>query len=271
MQAAIRRILKGVPAVRYLHARTRAWVDERDGRRLFDNAGTYVQALTRKGTGTVVLRTHDGLNLTIRQNIWDARIVREIFFDRPYVRRFVPPPGSTIVDIGGYIGDFSIYAAKYLRAGRVIVYEPTVENFAILKLNIANNGYEDRIVAVDKAVGGSSHVHLNVQIEEGEEVHASAYRYQGAEQRAISSVTLAELFEEHDLDAVDLLKIDCEGGEYDILAAAPDQLFDRVRAVVFEYHSVEGFEPKLDHILRRLTGAGYTVWKDGTIVSASRA
>jgi FkbM family methyltransferase len=269
--ATIKRILKMVPPVRLVHARLRSWSDEREGKRLFDNPDVYIRALNRKSEGRVVLRTHDGLNLTIRQNVWDARIVREIFFDRPYVRRFTPPPGSTIVDIGGYIGDFSLYAAKYLRAGRVIVYEPTVENFAILKQNIANNGYEDRIVAVHKAVGGSNKVLLNVQIQEGEEVHASAYWYQGAEQRAISSVTLSELFDEHRLDSIDLLKIDCEGGEYDILAAVPDQLFERIRALVVEYHRIDGFEPQLDRMLSRLTALGYRLWKDGSIVSACRA
>jgi FkbM family methyltransferase len=268
---AAKRLLKRFPLARHLHAKVRSWFDERDGRRLFANPALYVQALTRKGQGTVVLRTHDGLSLSIRQNIWDARIIREMFFERPYVRRFTPPPGSTIVDIGGYIGDFSLYAAKYLRAGRVIVYEPTAENFAILEQNVTNNGYTDRVIAVNKAVAGSNKVLLNVQIQESEEVHASAYWYRGADQRAVPSVTLSELFDAHRLDSVDLLKIDCEGGEYDILEAVPDQLFDRIRAVVFEYHSIEGFEPKLDRILSRLTALGYRLWKDGNIVSACRA
>jgi FkbM family methyltransferase len=268
---AAKRTLKRFPLARYLHDTVRSWFDAKDARGLFVNPGPYLEALKRKAPGTVVLRTHDGLNVTIRRNIWDARIVREMFFDRPYVRRFTPPPGSTIVDIGGYIGDFSLYAAKYLRAGRVIVYEPTAENFAILRQNVEINGYEDRIIAVNQAVAGSNGVVLNVQIQESEEVHASAYWYRGAEQRAVPSVTLSELFGAYRLDSVDLLKIDCEGGEYDILAAAPDQLFDRIRALVFEYHSVEGFEPRLDGILSRLTALGYRLWKDGSIVSACRA
>lgn len=150
MMATIKSTLNKTPLARYAYTQIRSWHDEKQGRGLFENFNLYVQALNRKGDGTVVLRTHDGLNITIRQNIWDARIIREIFFDKPYIRHFTLPPKPTIVDIGGYIGDFSIYAVKYLGAGRVIVYEPTAENFEILEQNIANNGYNDRITAVNK-------------------------------------------------------------------------------------------------------------------------
>ena len=58
---------------------------------------------------TVDLVTRDGLRITIRQNIWDARIVSEIF-EKPYVNSCPHSPRLTVIDIGGYIGDFSLYA-----------------------------------------------------------------------------------------------------------------------------------------------------------------
>jgi FkbM family methyltransferase len=271
MMATIKSTLKKIPLARYVYAQVRWWHDRNEGRRLFKNYDLYLRALNRKGDGPVVLHTHDGLNITIRQNIWDCRIVREIFFDKPYVRHFVLPPNPTIVDIGGYIGDFSIYAVKYLNAGRVIVYEPTVENFEILRQNIENNGYTDRITAVNKAVSDSHEVILNVQIQENEEVHVSAYWYQEAERRRIPSITLLDLFEAHELDSIDLLKVDCEGGEYDIFLAMPDHLFKRIGNIVFEYHRVDGFEMKLNRVLNRLQSSGYALRNDRNIVSAYRA
>jgi Met-10+ like-protein len=148
MMHSVKRMLKKIPLVRHAYARVRGWHDRYEGRTLFENNDAYVRALYRKGEGTVTLHTHDGLDIAIRQNLWGARIVREIFFERPYVQYVNLPPHPVIVDIGGYIGDFSLYAAKYLNARRVVVFEPTAENFALLKQNIENNGYGDRITAV---------------------------------------------------------------------------------------------------------------------------
>jgi FkbM family methyltransferase len=247
--------------------------DRTAAKRLFENYGVYREALRRKGDGTVMLHTRDGLSITIRRNIWDARIIREIFVDKCYVRHVTLGPNPIIIDIGGYIGDFSIYAAKYLKAARVIVYEPIAENFTILKRNIEDNAYNDRIVAVNKAVGVSDQLELGVEIGESEEVHASAYMYPKAERRKVPSVTLSELFKAHELESVDLLKVDCEGGEYDIFPSVPDQLFSRISNIVFEYHRVYGFEAKLDRVLGRLRSAGYRLRMDEpmSLISAYRA
>jgi FkbM family methyltransferase len=268
----IKSTLKKIPFARTAYKQVREWHRHRhdEGRRLFTNYDVYRQALNRKGTGTVVLHTVDGLHLTVRQNLWDARIVREIFLEKPYVGHFTLPANPVVVDIGGYIGDFSIYAAKHLKARRVVVYEPTAENFEILLHNVNNNGYSDRITAVNKAVSDSHEVRLNVQIKESEEVHVSAYWYPEAKQRAVPSDTLAEVVETHRLEHIDLLKVDCEGGEYDIFPATPDHIFNRIHNIVFEYHRMDGYQQKLDRVLARLKAAGYDLRIDDDIVSASR-
>jgi FkbM family methyltransferase len=269
--AAIREALKKIPLARFAHDRLREWSDRHRASRLLVNYRLYLQALQSKGDGAVVLRTRDGLNITIRQNLWDARVVREIFFDRPYLRRITLPASPVVVDIGGYIGDFSLYAVKYLNAERVIVYEPAAENFAILRQNVEANGFAGRIIAVNKAVSDSDEVMLNVQIRESEEVHVSAYWYPHAERRRTLSVTLPSLFQAHQLESVDLLKIDCEGGEYDILSSLSDEFLSRIKNIVFEYHQIDGFEARLDLVSSRLRAAGYSLRIDGRIVSASRA
>ena len=267
--------LKKIPLVRsaraYLRSRRERYDDRREGNRLFENRDVYVRALRRKADGTKVLHTRDGLNITIRQNLWDARIVREIFVDKPYVRHVTLPPKPTVVDVGGYIGDFCLYAVKYLDAARVIVYEPTAENFEILQRNVEENGYEDRIMAVNKAVSDSSEVVLNLEIRESQEVHVSSYLYGGGIRRTVPAVTLSELVATHGLDTIDLLKIDCEGGEYDILPEVPGDVLGRIQNIVFEYHRVDDYKAKLERILKRLRSADYVLRMDGNIVSACRA
>ena len=63
--------------------------------------------------------------------------------------------------------------------------------------------------------------------------------------------------------------LDCEGGEYAILLGTPDDIFRRIRTIVFEFHEIQGFRPMLTDTCVKLKRLGYTVTQhDGDIVSA---
>ena len=269
--ASIKAAVAGSRVVRQVCGRMRSLQAGRVGPTLFQNPEQYSEAFFRKASDGVVLRTHDGLNIAIRRNLWDAEIVREIFFEQPYTRHLRLPPNPVIVDVGGYIGDFALYAAKYLNAARVVAYEPTDENFTMLTRNVELNGYGDRITPVRKAVGESGEMTLHVQRRDGDEIHASAHWYADAEHRTLPSVSLGELLDTHGIDSVDLLKVDCEGGEYEIFPTVPDAVFERIKNIAFEYHTVKGYEGKLQRVMNRLSSAGYALRKEGKIVAASRA
>jgi FkbM family methyltransferase len=269
LASSVKRRLRNLPFAQRAYGFARSLRARRDAPSVFENADDYSRALYRRGDEEVVLRTHDGLSVTIRQNLWDAEIVREIFFEQPYTRYLRLPAAPVVVDVGGYIGEFALYAAQYLGAAHVVSYEPTRENFAVLERNVALNDVGARITAVPQAVGSSGELVLNVHCRD-DEIHASEHWYRDGQPRTVPSVTLAELFEAHRLDQVDLLKVDCEGGEYDILGGAPDGVLDRVRALAFEYHEIDGFEARLEQVLDRLTAAGYRVREDHRIVAAWR-
>ncbi len=234
--------------------------------RTFDNPLTYFSAAGRHDAGLSLLRTRSGLHILIRHNLWDAIIIREVYLDKCYTRALNLARRPTIVDIGAYIGDFSLYAAAHLGA-QVIAYEPTAENFAILQLNISINHLEDCILAVHQAVGTASEMTLNV-MRQAQEIHASSFFYPDAEKRTVSCTRLDDLFRTHGLENVDLLKIDCEGAEYGILESTPESLFGRIRNIVFEYHKIAGYEERLVAILARLNRCGYSVHTERRLVFA---
>lgn len=275
MIRAAKRIAKKIPFAYEAFKKHRASSElskvQKKAQEIFENHADFMQAYTRKGEGLIDLKTRNGLSITIRQNRWDARIVKEVFFDRPYTRKFSLPENSTVVDIGGYIGDFSLYAVKYLNAEKVIVCEPTEENFELLLRNIKSNDFQDKITAINKAVGNGDEISLNVEIKDGKEVHASSFWYEGASTRVVPSLTLQQLLRENSLSKVDLLKVDCEGGEYEIFSSVDSETFARIFCIVFEYHPVNGFEEKLAVVLDRLKDAGYTIAIDGYLAYAWRS
>jgi FkbM family methyltransferase len=134
---------------------------------------------------------------------------------------------SIIVDIGAHVGVISMTFAK--RHGcRVYAYEPQPLNFRRLRENIALNRLEHLITAHPYAVTGNGRT-VTISIDERNSGGGSIYKNTGA--RAMS-VTLQDI-----LIAVggriDLLKIDCEGAEYEIFEGAD---LSGIKAIRAEFH-----------------------------------
>lgn len=238
--------------------------------RCFLNADEFKSALGSNGTGEVDLRTVDGLTITIRKNYGDAMTLAEILLDDFYVRDLNLPPNPVVIDIGGFIGDFSLYAVKRLNASRVIVCEPSPRNWVLLLKNIANNGYEGRIEPVNKAVTDGRDVMMNIDAPAECQCMVSAYVPSEQPLSAVPGVSLGQLLRDHAVENVDLLKIDCEGGEFAILESTPTEVFSRIRNIVFEYHQIDGVWAKLESAKQRLRREGYALHMRGGLISASR-
>ena len=52
----------------------------------------------------------------------------------------------------------------------------------------------------------------------------------------VKTVTLQTLIQKYSLPRVDLLKLDCEGCEYDVLTSLDRETWMKIRAVFLEYH-----------------------------------
>lgn len=231
--------------------------------RYFDNFSTYLELLRGRAKSVrCLLKTKDGISLLCRNNRWDVRIVTETFFDQVYgaglrsIRRRRKP---VVVDIGGYIGDFSLYAAKYLDA-TVIVYEPVPENYELAE-NRRQNPWADLRIW-NRAVATTDEVAINLE-RDGNDLHASSYLYKRTNERIVVPASrLDDVFAENNVERIDLLKIDCEGGEYDILGTARDETLERIENIVLDYHGIKDWQRKLDTMLDRLRSLAYSVRLD---------
>jgi FkbM family methyltransferase len=275
MNTTIRKVLTSNSLSRRLYNAARQayrtrWAARGAGR-YFLNANEFKNALgAHGGSASVDLRTADGLTITMRQNRGDAMTLAEIFLDNCYVRNLTLPHNPVVIDVGGFIGDFSLYAVKRLNARRVIVCEPSPRNWALLLKNIANNGYENRIEPVNKAVTDGGNAMMNIDAPDECQCMVSAYCPSEQGLSAVPGISLSQLLRDHAVESVDLLKIDCEGGEYAILETTPTDVLSRIRNIVFEYHDIDGGWARLESVNQRLRREGYTLHMRRGLVSASR-
>jgi FkbM family methyltransferase len=239
--------------------------------RVLHNPRTFVDALVAKGDGTVLLKTLTGLSVEIRRNRWDAAIVEEVFIDRCYDQFGGLGASPVVVDIGGYIGDFSLYAAKEMGAAKVFVCEPIEENLTLLRRNVERNGLGDRIIVLPVAVSGEDgEIVMRVKKDTGNEVHASAHLYPEAEARKIPCLSFATLMARYDVPKIDLLKIDCEGAEYDIVLTAPDTSLMGVRRLIMEITPIAGYAEKTAAVIEKLTRLGFKPKRRATLLLCDR-
>lgn len=129
-----------------------------------------------------------------------------------------------VVDIGAHIGAFA-YACLKRGAPRVICVEPCPANFELLKKNLAEFG--DRVTYIQAAIGAKPGRGTYHALKDGPNTGGGIVK-RGA--GPIKFVTLAQVVGQlQDF----LLKLDCEGGEKELIG---NPLLKRAWRIVGEYH-----------------------------------
>jgi FkbM family methyltransferase len=165
----------------------------------------------------------------------------------------MPERGERVVDIGANIGVYSLWAAR--RGARVTAYEPAPSTFLDLVANVSRASH---ITPVQAAVVGATppgqSVTLFLHDERstrntllGREIGTGDTLGRSVE---VPAVGIADVLAEE----CDLLKVDCEGGEFDIFKAADDFSLRRARRIVLEFHRVAG---DIQELVDRLASAGF--------------
>jgi FkbM family methyltransferase len=187
---------------------------------------SYIRMIPPSG-GVIELR--NGIQIHLSSHPHDVVTVFIIFIRNDYG---VVPPRSTVIDIGANIGVYSLYAAS-CGACRVIAFEPNTEAFRCLQHNIRVNHLETVIEPRRFAVAGSAGKRM--RFPKNASPYNSFLRGESAkEYEFVKTIDLMNIME--DFDHVDLLKMDCEGAEWDILRGAGHDVLDRIGAIRMEYH-----------------------------------
>jgi Methyltransferase FkbM domain len=74
---------------------------------------------------------------------------------------------------------------------------------------------------------------------------------------AVRVMSLSEIFDKFRLDAVDLLKMDIEGGEYSTLLFAGPEVLRRIRRICIEYHPAPDENSTIGRLTTHLENNGF--------------
>jgi FkbM family methyltransferase len=173
----------------------------------------------------------------LRDLIWDGE------YDRP---GFVPGRGDRVVDVGANVGVFAVRCAT--RGAQVQAWEPHPRTFTYLERNTAR--WRRRVVCHQAAVAArAGTARLFVHDLDTRNTLLARNLWTG-ETRTDAVDVPAVTLEEALGPGCDLLKLDCEGTEFELLDATSGDVLRRARRVVAELHGEPAAMERFDARLR---------------------
>ena len=222
--------------------------------RVYDNwAEVVATTFKRKEPSQIILKN----GLIIEAEVDLRYVVREIFFKRVYNPVYLPiERDDVVVDIGANNGVFTLFASSKTR-GALHAIEPSPRNVEILRRNLTVNGLRNVTVhecAVSDTVGTarlflnsvdgqqnvlSEHVipaRIKQYTDRPDLNHILSYSGEAANFIEVPTTTLPVIMDNHALERIDFLKLDCEGAESSILRSTPEAYLKRVKKIAMEFH-----------------------------------
>ena len=137
-----------------------------------------------------------------------------------------------VVDVGAFVGDSAIYFALK-GAKRVIAIEPHPGAYAEMLENIRLNNLEGVIVPLNAGLAGKPG---RIRVGGVSEEETGQVYHRPSEVGEVDAITLGEIVEKYGIGEGAVLKMDCEGCEYDVILNDYEhvRLFDEI---LFEYHA----------------------------------
>ena len=165
----------------------------------------------------------------------DVNTVWEVFFSGCY-----RPPSNVggrpgvVLDVGANIGLFGLYLlSRGVRPRRYIAIEPDADNLRVLRRNLATLESAGVEVEIVEAAAGGANGTARFDADA-----ASVFR-QVSDRGSVEvrQVSIPSVLAEAGVDAVDLVKMDIEGGEASALPAEGGRWLGRVGALLIELHN----------------------------------
>ncbi|MEO6051182.1 MAG: FkbM family methyltransferase [Pyrinomonadaceae bacterium] len=190
---------------------------------LLDHAGVWKREY--------ICEMRTGQRFKLRGGTDDRHVLFEIFVRNCYGEAKIRP-GAVVVDIGANIGCFSLQAAQ--KASCVFAYEPFPANFDALRDNVLLNKAHN-VKIFPTAVGGKAGKSMLFIPDNDSFVgRVSLHPGRGTRMTECTCITLDQVVGDNNLDTIDLLKIDCQGAEYEILYGASVKTLSRIQQIITE-------------------------------------
>lgn len=179
-------------------------------------------------------------------------------------------PGGTAIDIGAHIGHHTVSMRQAVGGyGRVIAFEPFPNNVDYIADTVDANNWDN--VDINQIALSDSDSVESMTVPDDENTGRVTFNRGEANEQAssiqVETKTLSGFLTNSDIDNVDLVKMDIEGGEYRVLKDMADEL-DKIETILLEIHTTILSADEVEEVYRTLSTAGELTYYDREEVTA---
>jgi len=164
-------------------------------------------------------------------------------------------PEDTAIDLGSHYGSHTLSMARCVGSeGYVVAFEPYPKAKKYLQRTINTNSLE-QVELIKRAVGNDTSTDIMVADDSSTFRSINNSSEYGGEKIKIDKIKLSEFIDNREIETVDLMKVDIEGGEADVFKDICDIIQD-FNAIILEYHKDLVDESDGEFIFRNLEQHG---------------
>lgn len=208
-----------------------------------------------KNTETVKKR-EGKIIINYRKGSMDEFIIKEIFeMDEYSIDKMAMSKKAIIMDIGAHIGCFTLKSAAIANKGKIFSFEPMESNFKILERNVKTNNLNN-VLFFHKGIAkkkGKRKLYLCTDNTGGHSISTKRSK----KYEIINCISLKQVISENNIEKIDLLKLDCEGSEYEILYNTPKSIFIKIMRLILEFHDFRNTKNNFDKLYWFLRKNGF--------------
>lgn len=159
----------------------------------------------------------------------------EIFKERIYDPYFLGRNNLTIIDVGANLGIFSIYAQPFSK----IIYslEPSLQAYESISMMVEFNKFKN-IIPLKIALANTDGKQTFYHRQGNKTMNSLTPDVQSPDTEEVTTIRLDTLFKENNIEHVDVLKLDCEGGEYSVIGGDGfANVANKIDVIIGEYHT----------------------------------
>ncbi len=204
-----------------------------------------VQAIARQKRFGDYVVAYNGLSVHCHDLLSFYMAAKDIFLQRIYDFT-ATAPSPTVIDGGGHIGLFTLFAKQKYPDAHITVFEPDHLSLQLLKKNIAVNKLRNVSLVEAGLYKQDGELSFCCDASDGSSIYA------GKNNESIRTVKLSEYITQD----VDFLKLNIEGAEWDVISEVSEKLH-LIKEMVVEYHGFPETGQNLHRILNLLDRAGF--------------
>jgi FkbM family methyltransferase len=203
-----------------------------------------------------IFETFDNIKLKIRNHSTDLMALTNVWIIREYENEKISiKDNDTIIDIGAHIGLFSLFVSQFCKNGKIFSFEPISENYDLLKSNISLNNSKN-IFPTNCAV---SKTLSKIKIFLNDDQSGHSIMSDTDSSVIVDSILLKDIFDLNKITTCNLLKLDCEGAEYEIINSLPQEYFEKIEKIVIEYHFADSKPELSSNLFQKLCDMGFKI------------